>query len=294
MSDIELSVVLADTGGGWSIDAAVRALNESCLSLVTELIVVRTAGHRGPDVPRLDFSAVRVEQSRSGVLTPHLWGTGATFARGRVVAFTTDQQRVGRSWARALCETIDKGVVGVGGPIVLSPHADSGTTAAYFVRFSAFTPEAWPGIAPARDVAGDNAAYERAAVVRHDDLLREGFWEVEFHRRFEREGRQLQMVPGAVATLAGPMSFRALMSQRFLHAREFGAARVRRHGESRTKLLLSAPLVPFVLLGRMGRRTMSAGRYRRQFVRSLPALFVLAVAWAAGEVFGGLGHGRER
>ena len=293
MIDPELSVVLADPGRKCSIDGAVAALERGSDGVSTELIVVRAGSKDRAAKTQFRDSDIRFEFRADGTLTPQLWGTGLSVARGRFVAFTTGQMRVGPNWAQTLLSTIREGAVGVAGPIELALGADTATAAAYFLRFSAFTPEAWPASAPARDIPGDNAAYRRDAVMRHADLLPEGFWEVEFHRRFEREGLTLRMEPAASATLIGPVSFGAMFHQRFQHGVEFGFSRVHRHHESRLKLLLAAPLVPLVLLARIGKRAWAARRNRGRFVAVLPRLAVLATSWACGEAIGAL-HVRSR
>jgi hypothetical protein len=155
------------------------------------------------------------------------------------------------------------------------------------VRFSAFLPESVGNdVRVVRDIPGDNAAYLRSAILRHEDLLAEGFWEVEFHRRFERDGHALRLLPDAGSTMRGPVDFTAAVGQRFQHAAEFGASRVRRHGESVWRVALVAPLVPLLLIMRIGRRVLPHSPYRMPFATSLPWLVVLSVAWAVGEAVG--------
>jgi hypothetical protein len=52
-------------------------------------------------------------------------------------------------------------------------------------------------------------------------------------------------------------------------------------------MVLGAPLVPFVLFGRVARRVARAPGHMMSFISSLGAFFVLATAWAAGEAIGG-------
>lgn len=281
----ELSVVLAVPEGS-AITEVLAALEKGCEGISTELIVVRAGRNGPPALPRLRFMNVREAQLPAETLTPVLWGAGFALARGQIVACTTDQLRVSSTWAKALVAGMRAGAAGVAGPIALATGADAATAAAYFLRFSLYTPEAWPHAGGARDIPGDNAAYRCEEVLRHKDLLAEGFWEVEYHRRFERDGLVLEMVPAAVATLVGPVPVGGMLRQRFRHGREFGDSRVTRHRESRVRLLLSAPLVPLVLVARIGQRVHASGRHQRRFVVALPWLFILAVAWAAGEVAG--------
>jgi hypothetical protein len=68
---------------------------------------------------------------------------------------------------------------------------------------------------------------------------------------------------------------------------------VRRHGEPRAKLVLASPLVPLILVARIGRRAMRVPQKRSRFVFALPRLTALAIAWAAGEAAGALHDGRR-
>lgn len=297
MSDLALSIVLAvthdDIVGHGSIAASVAASLEAIArsvavlsdGLAYEVIVVGADETASLPLP----THTSVVGAPHGALTPVLWGLGLRAARGRVVAFTTSQMRVSVAWAGALIGAItsgvDAGVVGAGGPIAL-PTVASDADAAVLVRFSAFLPGRWPRVTAVHDIPGDNAAYLRAHLVDHEDLLRDGFWEVEFHHRFARTGKQLLMVPAALATAQGAVDLRTLRAQRYAHAVSFGMSRVSRHGESALRILLSAPLVPVVLLVRIARRARAGGVDRGRIQRALPAVLRLTTAWAAGEAVG--------
>ena len=307
MSTVALSVVLAVTNEGAVRDGSLRgalgALEQSVSAvsggLSCEVVVVLPAG---ATVPPPD-TGLRVHtlyvHAELAALTPVMWGTGLRAATGRVVAFTTAQLRVAPAWATALMEalnpSVDAGVVGAGGPIALRDAAgssipDAEDDAAILARFHAYLPGRWPRVAPAADIPGDNAAYLRARLLEYEDLLRDGFWEVEFHRRFARTGKQLLMVPAAFATVQGPMpgraGFRALTEQRYAHGVAFGIARVARHGHSMLRIVLAAPVVPFVLLVRIARSARAAGVDAARVRRALPAMLRLTAAWARGEAVG--------
>ena len=255
-----------------------------------EIIAVLPDMSAETSVPPSMRDGVHVVHAPSGALTPVMWGAGLHVALGRVVAFTTAQMRVGVDWApsllRALDTRDDESIVGAGGPIELGTTDGAATDAAYFVRFSAFLPGLWNCIAPAADIPGDNAAYLRTALRQHEDLLTDGFWEVEFHRRFARGGRTLQMVPSAVATFTGRINVREMLAQRFAHAIEFGITRVARRGVSRLRVFVAAPLVPFVLLLRIVRRVAVARANLARLAIAMPWLVLFTGAWAVGEPVG--------
>ena len=305
MSAPALSIVLAVTNVGavrdGSLTCALGALQQSVAALASgltcEVIVVLPEGATALWGDSVADPHVRCVRAEAGALTPVMWGTGLRAATGRVVAFTTAQMQVSAAWAGALLGAIntgvDAGVVGTGGPIALqaparSARADARADAAMLVRFHAFLPGRWPRVMSAHDIPGDNAAYLRAHLVEHEDLLRSGFWEVEFHRRFARAGKQLLMVPTALATAQGMADLHALREQRYAHGVAFGIARVARHGHSMLRIVLAAPLVPLVLLVRIARGARAAGVDPRRVRRALPAMLGLTISWAAGEAVGAL------
>lgn len=283
-----MSVVVACPEAGGASEDVLTALRQGCAGIATELIVVSAGAGGIEEVAAAYFPGFVFARRPANTLTPTLWRDGCRLARGRIVAFTTNQMRVAPSWGRTLLDALESGATGAAGPIGLAPDADRATAAAYFTRFSSFAPHRWPARMRARDIPGDNAAYRREAILRHQDLLDRGFWEVEFHRRFESDGGFLLLDPAAAATLIGSAPFGDLLRHRFRHAREFGESRVVRHGARRLKLLLLAPIVPLALLVRAGKRVPPGGRERRLFVGALPRLALLSTAWAAGEAIGAL------
>ena len=119
MSAPELSVVLASSENGAAMQEAIAALERGCEGIPAELILVQAGNGDALRVPRGRFSSVTVELQPPDTLTPELWGAGLRVATGRIVAFTTDQMRVGPKWARAMLDAMEPGIVGVGGPIDL-------------------------------------------------------------------------------------------------------------------------------------------------------------------------------
>jgi hypothetical protein len=146
-----------------------------------------------------------------------------------------------------------------------------------------------------REIAGDNAAYDHAALraVRNDAT--EPFWEVEAHARFRELGRTLMMHPGATAWFTDDTGLATMAARRFAHGRHSGAFRVRDGIRTRWQMVLASPVVPFVLLARVARRVLRGRGHAVSFLTSLGAFFVLAFAWAAGEAIGAfLAEGQMR
>jgi GT2 family glycosyltransferase len=283
MTEPSVSVVVAawqDTAGLAECLDALAPQHENG----TEVIVVSSTAC--PRELKDRFGGVSWVEATGDLPIPGLWGLGLQRSSRDVVALTTAHFTPAPDWVPAIRRSharLDS--PGIGGPI--DPPRGGGLVdwATYFMRYSAYgrcdQEEARD------DLAGDNASYKRAAVLAHADLLRDGFWEQEFHRRFRRAGRTLTLVPEMRVRQRRSFGFRRFLRQRFDHARRFGRTRMRERGTTaRVAYLLASPAVPAVLLARIAGRVLRGGRDVGPFVAALPALSCFVVAWAAGEAMG--------
>ena len=288
----ELTVIVGSVDAGTRLSECLEALQAACAGIDAEILVVDGSAESSLDLVRKRFSSARFLSMPSGTLVPALWGRGLRDARGRIVAFTIAQCRVGAGWARTLIEGIRAGAAGVGGPIDVRPGTSATGRATFYLRYSA-----WLNVSDGtvREIAGDNAAYDHAALraVRTDAT--EAFWEVEAHARFRELGRTLMMHPGATAWFTDDTGLATMAARRFAHGRHSGAFRVRDGIRTRWQMVLGSPVVPFVLLARVARRVVRGRGHVVSFLTSLGAFLVLAFAWAAGEAIGAfLAEGQMR
>jgi hypothetical protein len=219
-------------------------------------------------------------------LVPHLWGLGIAAAARELVALTTAHFTPAPDWLpviRAAHERLASPALG--GAIDPPRGARLVDWATYFLRYSAYLGYRCEQAVP--DLAADNAAYERRAILAHPELLAEGFWEQELHGRLRREGHRLVFVPAMRVRLCASFGFWPFLRQRLLHGRRFGRARLEQHRLAwRIAAMLAAPLVPAVLVGKVLLRVVRSGRDLGPFLGSLPILFAFALAWGAGEAWG--------
>lgn len=229
--------------------------------------------------------AFRALPAGTSSLTPQLWGLGLTVASGDVVAFTINQCVVVAGWARAILDGFAHGDAGVGGTLDLAEGTSLTGQAIYFLRYSAFLGVRERARREVRDIAGDNAAYKREVLLRYGPYDH-GFWEIEAHHWLKADGGTLALVPGMEASFGGAPSLLPFMRQRFAHGRHFGAWRVGIGGRPAWKIVIAAPIVPFVLLLRTARRiAVRPGSLSKLAACAIPFL-LLAAAWATGEASG--------
>src|SRR5262249_4371521 len=147
---------------------------------------------------------------------------------------------------------------GVGGRMALAADAGMLDRAVFLIRYSEHM--ASNAADTPRDIAGDNAAYLREAVLRVCPDVAGGFWEVDVHRLMRAVVARIGHAPGAVAEFAPALSLREMLMNRFVHGSHFGAYRVRALGWPRWRAVAITPLVPAVLLARILGRMRRAGQ----------------------------------
>lgn len=278
-----LSVVIAVQHAQANLPEILRRLGDPQGGV--EVLVCHTDAD--PDVPRLagDRADVRVLRAPAGSLIPHLWREGILAARHPAVAVTTAHCLPGEDWLGRLREADLAAHAGVGGVFENAPDADAKGWAIFLQRYLPFAPPQAPRLA--RDVAADNAVYRREELVRHADLLAEGFWENEFHARFRRAGLTLAVDPAIGVVHANRYTAGQFFAQRLAHGVQFGAARGRTIGAGKRLLLLAAsPLLPFLFLRKIAMAALRHPRHRARLLPALPWLGFFLVAWGLGEARG--------
>ena len=275
----KLSIIVAVKDGDSNIPALLEALEDRGKD--TEVIIC-SAGS-GPAVEAQDD--VTTVSLPADILIPSLWSEGIARARGAAVALTTAQFVPRHDWIGRLHAADVSEWAGVGGAIDNDPKASARNWAIFFLRYSAFAPPLRAG--ETAEIGADNAVYDRAAIMEHPDLLREGFWEPSFHRRFRAVGRKLMLDPELVVIHHGTVSTQSFARQRYLHGRAYGIERAERARVPRhLMLLVSSPLVTPLLLARIVSRIAKRPAYRAKLLPAFPWLVRFTLAWAAGEAAG--------
>ena len=291
---LSIIVAVTDADGELSGMDWFTALLREAETVAAEVLV---AGAHGGIRARLTAAAasstarVCILDTPPALLAPELWGLGLRAAAGDIVAFTINQCIVPVGWARTVVTGISNGNAGVGGPLHLAPLTSGTGKAVYCLRYSAFL-AADGEQREVRDIAGDNAAYKRDALMRHSTYAH-GFWEIEAHHWLRADGATLALLPSMAASFGGRPHLLPFMRQRFAHGRHFGAWRVLAGGRSQWQVMLASPLVPGVLFVRTARRLAHHRGAIFVLLSCVPQFFALAAAWAAGEVAGALRATRD-
>lgn len=283
-----ISVVVASRAERALLDACLGALLPQCARLGAELVVARAGG--SADIEAAYPTAVWVAAPADASL-PALRAAGMAVADGDVVALTEDHCVPAPDWLSQIVAAQKSGAEVVGGAMENARRDRAVDWAAYFAEYGSYLADPPAGAVPM--VAAANVAYRRSVV---DDVIaaaREGHWESVAHDRLRARGHAIAFLKTAAVYENRRHRFIGFCRNRFAHGRDYAAVRLAEEGSGRRWLyLLGAPLLPFLLTGRVAR---AAGRSRLgPFVRALPLTFAFLTAWSAGEAVGYLGGPRLR
>ena len=283
----DLSVVVTVVDGGDALDGLLRALDSQAGVPPVDVIVpfdatIAQVGHltsRFPRVRFLDLGVLPLEHPpASGAGQHELFdlrrAAGLAEARGALVGMLEDRAPPAPEWAAVMTRLhAELPHAVIGGPIATTAP-DRLNWAFYACDFTRYAP---PQTSGPRDFVSDvNICYKRRALDATRELWARKYNEVKVHWALTRAGETLYVHhEPLVYHRAHYTSLTRLLAERFDWGRLFGAVRASEVGAvTRLVLIGSAPLVPCLLLARLGRAQARIGNLGR-FLGAAPVIFAL-------------------
>jgi GT2 family glycosyltransferase len=280
-----LSIVVASNNARASIVRCLASLAEQGASCDIESVVVDNSTDGTCEIIVQRFPGMRLISASPALFIPELWELGIRQTTGGIVALLTAHCIPDGHWIEAILKAHQEPYAGIGGAIENDPAGNLVDWAIYFLRYTPFMLPFEAG--HAKDIAGDNASYKRAALDLCQHVRRNGFWEPAIHAELRRAGQQVFLTPDIVVCHLKSFDFPGFMRNRFWHGREFGSRRAQGFTIPRRVLFaLLSPLIPFLYLARITRQLMKKRRHAGRFLLSLPLLLLFLLAWTAGEFSG--------
>ena len=206
--------------------------------------------------------------------------------RGSRILLTEDSCIAQSAWVATLTATAWEGRGAVGGLVEPAERASPAAWAFCYVDFFRYMRPAAEG--PARALSVCNVAYHRSQLAAIAPVWESGFLEPEVHQQLRKRFGDLWLAPAAQVTVHRQVRFRDAAYERYAFGRLFGATRVRSLTfPARLLHVLVAPALPVLLFARLAAKAFTAADTAAKFLRALPALMVLVLAWSWGE---GLGY----
>jgi len=280
-----LSVVVPSVNGIRDLLECLSALAAEAARVPLEVLVVDRVGPALAEEVARQHPWVRIIEAARGTTIPDLRAIAFSAAVAPVVAVIEDHVHVPPGWATQMLTAQQRGETVVGGAVENAATERLVDWAAFLCEYSHLLPPLPEGSVPA--ITGNNTTYRRELLERFREATSSGRWEDHLHAVLRAHGIQLFCRPEIVVRHKRHYTVREYVSQRYLYARSYAAARLAgRPWPVRVVYGAAAALLPPLLFGRIAGRVWSRPRYRPVLVRSIPLLILFVTAWAAGEIAG--------
>lgn len=280
-----LTVAVVGICGAGHLRRCLEALEAQVEAPPFDVVVVFDPHLR--DIAQLQSSFPNVRMvSNEGQRTPlELASRAIRESAGDLVLLTEDHCVPRPDWVRRLFDAHRVDRAAVGGAVEVGDEVSSVDWAFYFVDFFRYaTPKAR---GPAGTLTVCNVAYRRSCL----EQIR-GVWEAMFHETAVNDTLRarfgpLWMEPDARVRMRRHVRFGDALRERYAFGRLFGCTRLQFVGTGRRWYYTCfAPALPVLLFGRMARVALPDLCLRRPFVRSIPCLVAMVLAWSWGEWLG--------
>lgn len=294
-----LSVVVTIVEGGDALTACLSALESQQNPPKLEVIVpwddsvigitaleARFASFRFLGLGHLQTAQLATSAAGAHELYDRRRAAGLAAATGDIVAILEDRGVPRPDWAAIMAKLHDELPHAVVGGAIENGRESLLHWAVYFCDFGRYQR---PFTAGAREWVSDvNIAYKRRALDSTRDIWRDRYHETTVHWALQRAGETLYLTPEpAVDQMRGQSPLGKLLAERYGWGRLFAYTRARETSLGRRVLLaVLTPLLPFILLVRHGRLQLAKRIQLRTFIAASPVVFLLLVAWSAGEAAG--------
>ena len=286
-----VSVVIPSVTGLPAIADCLEALSRQDSEGQAQVLVVDRCGEETRAALRRRFPSVEVIAADPGTSIPALRAAGMARARGRMVAILEDHCDVAPGWLAAVARQHAAGAAAVGGAVENGSVDRTVDWAAFFCEYARFMPPVPRGVVG--EITGNNSVYARAVLDRVGPEAE--LWETFLHARLRALGVPLLSDPDLAVTHKKSFGYVQFLGQRYHYSRSYAAMRLRgAPAWKRAAYACATPLLPPLLIGRIGLTVARKRRHGAPFLRSLPVLATFVVSWAVGEAMGAvLGPGRS-
>ena len=295
MEDKKQSVTVAVVGlcGAASIARCLDALAAQENAPLFDVIVVHDP--QLSDVSNLweRYPHVRMI-ANTGQRTPQeLASCALREATGDIVLLTEDQCEPRHDWVRQLYEAQTSDRAAVGGTVEIDEDASPVDWAYSYTDFYRYMKPVQAG--PSSSLTVCNVAYRRACLDEIAPLWKTFFHEPLINSALNARFGPLWLSPDAEVRVHRHVRLVDAMFERYAFGRLFGCSRLDSASWGRrASYAVFAPMLSLLVLGRLTRKALMRQSVLLAFLRALPALTLLVLAWSWGEWLGYITHRRPR
>jgi hypothetical protein len=283
--NIDLSVVVVTLVDQAHLDHCLEALTKQQTTARFEVIIPcdESLGDVNAMIMRYrDWKFVRTHGTQTYA---QLRSLGVRQARGRLVAVTEDHCLPEPDWVKSIVEEHANAPVAIGGVVEKTPPDDALNWAVYFLDYLRYMPPVEAG--ETHELTDLNVSYKMSALQEIAGVWQREFHEPNVHGALEARGGKLWLSPNIVVKQRRNLEIEHALWDRYAFGRLFGSTRVAETPLGKRLLYAAlAPALPVLLVARLSGHIRRKKRHKKEFLMALPAIVLLATAWAFGEFIG--------
>ena len=289
----KVSVVIVSLHGQPLMEDCLRALESQQGDVDIETIVVCFWPNGFPEGLKKAFPKIHLLQPSTRLGIPQLRALGLAEASGDIIAITEDCCIPADNWIEEIVKAHHSEYSVIGGAIENASTNTITNWAAYLCEYSQMLLPIHRG--EVESIAGNNSSYKREIFDKINKEFRTEYWEYFLHQELRKSKIKILSVPEIIVFKKKEFGFLYFLSQKYHFSRSFAGMRGKLIPLSRRILsALFSPALPFLMTWRIGQQVFTKKRYVKEFLLSLPFLFIFMLSYAAGELTGYLlGSGKS-
>ena len=214
-----------------------------------------------------------------------LRAAGVAQTTGRIIAVTEDQCRPNPNWCAQIFEAHKYSHAVIGGGVEKETPDNILNWSIYFADYLRYAPPFGEGTS--FSLTDLNVSYKRLALDKIKSEWKDEFHENVVHAALRKQNEILWLSPEIIVNQKRSFRFWEAIHDRYSFGRLLAFTRVAHSSKSaRIKLSILSVLIPAVLMLRMMMLIYRKKRWTGMFIRCIPALTLLSIAWGWGEFIG--------
>lgn len=286
MSCPKLSVIIASRDTRQTIKECLDSLERQKRRNLAEIIVVDCSTDGTADIIKKLFPDVILIESNTKTSSAHLKATGILASSGEIIVITEAYCIAADDWFSFILKAHDSRYSVISGAVEPVSFKDLTSWATYFCEYGFFMLPFKKGFYS--EMTGNNISYKRNILENYFlDIRDKGFWKVFQQWELQKAGIPMISEPSILVYHNKNYRFSTFLHKRYYFGKCFGGMRKNEMYYMQIIFYIAiTPLLPFLFTYRLSKQIVPKRRYLREYLVSLPLLFLFFANWSVGELCG--------
>ncbi len=286
MSRPKLSVIIASVDNTQTIEECLNSLERQKDRNLAEIIVIDCSTDGTADIIKKRFPKVILIENQNKIPSANLKAMGVLASSGEIIVITEPYCITADDWFSSILKAHDSPYPVISGAVEPVNFKDLTSWATYFCEYGSFMLPFKRGFC--NEMTGNNISYKRYILEDYFlEIQDRGFWKVFLQWKLQKAGILMISEPGILVYHNKRYKFPIFLRKRYYFGRCFGG--VRKNEMSFMQIVFYTtitPLLPFLFIYRLSKQIVPKKRYLREYLVSLPLLFLFFTNWSVGELCG--------